>query len=70
MSQEDADQPDRLLEREERAALHGRAVGVAAERPSQRKWHTGVVYSTEERRDQKENGKYIYLVHVPNIPIM
>lgn len=59
LSQENADQPDWVLEREERATLHGRAVGAAAERAGERERDTGVVHPAEERRDQKAHGEFV-----------
>lgn len=51
LSKEDADQPDGFPERQERAAVHGRAVGAAAERSGQRERNTGVIHATEEGGD-------------------
>lgn len=59
MPQENADQSDWIPEREERAPLHGRALGAASKCSGQREWNTGVFHAAEERRNKEANGTYV-----------
>lgn len=56
LSKKNADQSDGIPEREERSAVHGRAVGAAAERAGEWHRHPGDLHSTEERGDQETHG--------------
>lgn len=71
LSEKNADQSDGVPERQERASVHGRAVGAAAERAGLRQRHPRGLHPAEEGGDQEAvGGEWLYGCYAVNMKLI